>query len=169
MSKDKEASDLEEYRKLRDGIPSEMVYAFHRALSDSDLGEDGFEEIRTGLTAAFAHLLSSAPAPGEAVWRLGDIEEGSWRDLDHVDHGGFAKVVWRMEGDERSPANEARALAMVAALNAAEGSLKPVAEICSASGDDAGFGERAVRALADIDRYEYGTQLYALVAPLAAG
>ncbi len=169
MSKDKETYDREEYRKLRDGIPPGMVYAFHRALSDSDLGEDGFEEIRTGLAAAFTHLLSSAPAPGEAVWSLGDIEEGTWRDLDHVDHGGFAKVVWRMEGDERSPENEARALAMVAALNAAGGSLEPVAEVCSASGDDAGFGERALRPLADIDRYEYGTQLYALVAPLAAG
>ena len=63
MSKDKETYDREEYRKLRDGIPPGMVYAFHRALSDSDLGEDEFEEIRTGLTAAFAHLLSSAPAP----------------------------------------------------------------------------------------------------------
>lgn len=120
MSKDKEANDREEYRKLRDGIPPGMVYAFHRALSDGDLGEEGFDEIRTGLTAAFAHLLSSAPAPGKAVWSLGDIEDGTWRDLDHVDHGGFAKVVWRMEGDERSPENEARALAMVAALNAAE-------------------------------------------------
>lgn len=36
---------------------------------------------------------------------------------------------------------------------------EPVAEICSASHDDAAFGERSIRALRDIDGLEYGTLL----------
>lgn len=152
-----------EHQKLVNGIPPAMVYAFHRTMSDSDLEPGGFEEIRAGLAAAFSYLLTPQTNPGVPTWTLGDIEDG-WRDLDHMAHRGFAKVAWRMEDDERSPENEARALAMVAALNFAEGLGKPVAEICSASGDDAQFGERAITPLVDLDVFEYGTQLYAVPA-----
>ena len=68
-------------------------------------------------------LYASAPqadvqtAPTGA-WSLGDIE-GNWRDIDHTSHGGVMRIVWRMEDDERSPACEAKAHAVVAALNAA--------------------------------------------------
>ncbi|WP_447916235.1 hypothetical protein [Delftia acidovorans] len=44
---------------------------------------------------------------------------------------------------------------------------RPVAEICSASHDDAQFGERAIKPLCDISGFEYGTQLYAGAAPAA--
>lgn len=45
---------------------------------------------------------------------------------------------------------------------------QPVAEICSASHDDAQFGERAIKPLCDISSFDYGTQLYAGAAPAAA-
>ncbi len=44
---------------------------------------------------------------------------------------------------------------------------QPVAEICSASHDDAEFGERAIKPLRDISGFEYGTPLYAGAAPAA--
>ncbi|WP_155524740.1 hypothetical protein [Delftia acidovorans] len=44
---------------------------------------------------------------------------------------------------------------------------QPVAEICSASHDDAQFGERAIKPLRDISGFEYGTPLYAGAAPAA--
>lgn len=40
---------------------------------------------------------------------------GSWAEIDAPGHGGVALVVWRMEGDERTPACEARARRMAAA------------------------------------------------------
>lgn len=45
--------------------------------------------------------------------------------------------------------------------------IQPVAEICSASHDDAQFGERDIKLLRDISGFEYGTQLYAGAAPAA--
>ena len=45
--------------------------------------------------------------------------------------------------------------------------IQPVAEICSASHDDAQFGERAIKPLCDISIFEYGTPLYAGAAPAA--
>lgn len=105
---------------------------------------------------------SSAGHPGS--WRLGDYQpglDGSYRDIDHKDHGGVLRVVWRMEGDERSPECEARAIAIVAALNGASVNTEPVAEVCSASHDDAQPYERSIKPLVDLSEYEYGTKLYA--------
>jgi len=45
--------------------------------------------------------------------------------------------------------------------------IQPVAEICSASHDDAQFGERAIKPLCDISSFDYGTPLYAGAAPAA--
>ena len=45
--------------------------------------------------------------------------------------------------------------------------IQPVAEICSASHDDAQFGERDIKLLRDISGFEYGTPLYAGAAPAA--
>ena len=42
---------------------------------------------------------------------------------------------------------------------------QPVAEICSASGDGAEFGERSIKLLCDISDFEYGTPLYAGAIP----
>lgn len=71
------------------------------------------------------------------------------------------RVVWRMEGDERSPECEARAIAIVATLNGASVNAEPVAEVCSASHDDAQPYERSIKPLVDLSEYEYGTKLYA--------
>lgn len=43
-------------------ITDDMAYAFHHALSDSSLGADEVEEIKTGLRAAFANV-TAPPAP----------------------------------------------------------------------------------------------------------
>jgi len=43
-------------------ITDDMVYAYHHALSDSSLGSDEVEEIKTGLRAAFANV-TAPPAP----------------------------------------------------------------------------------------------------------
>ncbi|KJM69793.1 hypothetical protein SS59_03950 [Enterobacter hormaechei subsp. xiangfangensis] len=43
-------------------VSDDMAYAFHHALSDSSLGADEVEEIKTGLRAAFANVIAP-PAP----------------------------------------------------------------------------------------------------------
>ncbi len=43
-------------------VTDDMAYAFHHALSDSSLGADDVEEIKTGLRAAFANV-TAPPAP----------------------------------------------------------------------------------------------------------
>ncbi|MGT6164560.1 DUF551 domain-containing protein [Escherichia coli] len=43
-------------------VNDDMAYAFHHALSDSSLGADEVEEIKTGLRAAFANV-TTQPAP----------------------------------------------------------------------------------------------------------
>ncbi|BDA93774.1 hypothetical protein E5AUHO_13630 [Citrobacter freundii] len=43
-------------------VNDDMAYAFHHALSDSSLGTDEVEEIKTGLRAAFANV-TAPPAP----------------------------------------------------------------------------------------------------------
>ena len=73
------------------------------------------EEYRRG-----ERLPTGAGAPGS--WKLADYQaelDGNYRDIDHKDHGGVLRVVWRMEGDERSPECEKLAFAVVAALNGA--------------------------------------------------
>ncbi|MDK5187334.1 hypothetical protein P9918_16200, partial [Enterobacter hormaechei] len=37
-------------------VNDDMTYAFHHAISDSSLGSDEVEEIKTGLRAAFANV-----------------------------------------------------------------------------------------------------------------
>lgn len=41
-------------------ISDDMAYAFHHAQSDSSLGDDEVEEIKTGLRAAFANISAIA-------------------------------------------------------------------------------------------------------------
>ncbi|EOG5487633.1 hypothetical protein ACLE1M_003592 [Enterobacter hormaechei] len=43
-------------------ISDDMAYAFHHALSDSSLGADDVDEIKTGLRAVFANI-TAPPAP----------------------------------------------------------------------------------------------------------
>jgi hypothetical protein len=59
-------------------------------------------------------------------WALGTPEtedhqptpDGQWIDINAKGHTGIARVVWRMEDDERSPIMEANARVMVAAPTA---------------------------------------------------
>ncbi|HAW0396671.1 TPA: DUF551 domain-containing protein [Escherichia coli] len=45
-------------------VNDDMAYAFHHALSDSSLGADEVEEIKTGLRAAFANVSFPVTADG---------------------------------------------------------------------------------------------------------
>lgn len=52
----------------------------------------------------------------QPAWSLGYID-GNWRGIDHQDLGGVMRIVWKMEGEERSPECEVLAHAVIAALN----------------------------------------------------
>lgn len=76
--------ELQERRKA-DSVPIEinddMAYAFHHALSDSSLGSDEIEEIKTGLRAAFANVSFPVTADGwiSCSERMPVIGELNWR------------------------------------------------------------------------------------------
>ena len=61
-------------------VSDDMAYAFHHALSDSSLGADEVEEIKTGLRAAFAN---AAAQPTLAV--PDEIEPDDSNTFDYVD------------------------------------------------------------------------------------
>ncbi len=55
-------------------VNDDMAYAFHHALSDSSLGADEVEEIKTGLRAAFANVtIQPEPVVPAALERLRTI------------------------------------------------------------------------------------------------
>ena len=54
----------------------------------------------------------------QPAWSLGYID-GNWRDIDHQDRGGVMRIVWKMEGEERTPECEDLAYVVIAALNGA--------------------------------------------------
>nr|DAQ24790.1 MAG TPA: hypothetical protein [Caudoviricetes sp.] len=69
--------ELQERRKA-DSVPVEvnddMAYAFHHALSDSSLGADEVEEIKTGLRAAFANIAVQPALIAPHEWRLSNAQ-----------------------------------------------------------------------------------------------
>ncbi|EFM0496269.1 hypothetical protein AB6S88_000721 [Escherichia coli] len=69
--------ELQERRKA-DSVPVEvnddMAYAFHHALSDSSLGADEVEEIKTGLRAAFANIAVQPALIVPHEWRLSNAQ-----------------------------------------------------------------------------------------------
>nr|WP_252360105.1 dienelactone hydrolase family protein [Escherichia coli] len=69
--------ELQERRKA-DSVPVEinddMAYAFHHALSDSSLGADEVEEIKTGLRAAFANVAVQPALIVPHEWRLSNAQ-----------------------------------------------------------------------------------------------
>ena len=80
--------------------------------------------------AEYAKRFQHTPGP----WELGEIEQaedgGAFVDIDGKNlkyfHSGLARVVWRMEDDERSPTQEANARLIAAApdlLEALQGFL----------------------------------------------
>ncbi|GAB2531387.1 hypothetical protein [Simplicispira piscis] len=76
--------------------------------------------------AALAATPTTQPAPAAVAepWSLGEFE-GNWRDIDHKNHQGVIRIVWKMEDDERTLDCEALALAVVDALNAAAPTAQP--------------------------------------------
>ncbi|EHH4910106.1 DUF551 domain-containing protein [Escherichia coli] len=61
-------------------VNDDMAYAFHHALSDSSLGSDEIEEIKTGLRAAFANV-----AVQPALIVPAEIEPDDSNTFDYVD------------------------------------------------------------------------------------
>lgn len=61
-------------------VNDDMAYAFHHALSDSSLGADEVEEIKTGLRAAFSNV-TAQPAPVVPD----EIEPDDGNTFDYVD------------------------------------------------------------------------------------
>ena len=73
------------------------------------------KDINTPSGAAEPDNVTRLPA---GKWSLGYID-GNWRDIDHQDHGGVMRIVWRKEGEQRTRECEALAHAVIAALNGA--------------------------------------------------
>lgn len=66
-------------------ITDDMAYAFHHALSDSSLGADEVEEIKTGLRAAFANVTappSPVSVPDEVRQALSRMDDEIIAELD---------------------------------------------------------------------------------------
>ena len=61
-------------------VNDDMAYAFHHALSDSSLGADEVEEIKTGLRAAFANVATQQTAPVISPYRDGINAAAKWVD-----------------------------------------------------------------------------------------
>ncbi|EAV2693205.1 dTDP-6-deoxy-L-hexose 3-O-methyltransferase [Escherichia coli] len=55
-------------------VNDDMAYAFHHALSDSSLGADEVEEIKTGLRAAFANIAVQPALIVPHEWRLSNAQ-----------------------------------------------------------------------------------------------
>ncbi|EGB0959246.1 hypothetical protein P6C48_001524 [Escherichia coli] len=95
--------ELQERRKA-DSVPVEinddMAYAFHHALSDSSLGSDEIEEIKTGLRAAFANVTVQPVliVPDE-------IEPDDSNTFDYVDGWNACREAMFQSGNLRENTN----------------------------------------------------------------
>lgn len=93
----RELQELQERRKA-DSVPVEinddMAYAFHHALSDSSLGSDEIEEIKTGLRAAFANV-----AVQPALIVPAEIEPDDSNTFDYVDGWNACRAAM-LKGDK---------------------------------------------------------------------
>ncbi|EPY2505840.1 DUF551 domain-containing protein [Escherichia coli] len=101
--------ELQERRKA-DSVPVEinddMAYAFHHALSDSSLGSDEIEEIKTGLRAAFANVTVQPVliVPDE-------IEPDDSNTFDYVDGWNACRAAMLHSAEPVSQAYKLNALA----------------------------------------------------------
>ncbi|EFM4664500.1 hypothetical protein HA998_003331 [Escherichia coli] len=93
--------ELQERRKA-DSVPVEinddMAYAFHHALSDSSLGADEVEEIKTGLRAAFANV-----AVQPALIVPAEIEPDDSNTFDYVDGWNACRATMLQSQREGNP------------------------------------------------------------------
>lgn len=72
-------------------VNDDMAYAFHHALSDSSLGADEVEEIKTGLRAAFANVTAqSAPVVPDEYRHLSELY--------HAQEKRLFKLAQRIKG-----------------------------------------------------------------------
>ncbi len=117
------------------------------------------------LATAMNTKLARARAKGRSGWGSPECTQQHLSNLlrEHVEKGDPVDVAnfcafLAARGEGIAPR---QCLAQI------EEPAQPVAEICSASHDDAQFGERAIKPLRDISGFEYGTPLYAGAAPAA--
>ncbi|HGF1015274.1 hypothetical protein [Enterobacter cloacae] len=72
-------------------VNDDMAYAFHHAISDSSLGSDEVEEIKTGLRAAFANVTAPpAPASDSLLSELLGIAKRAADEADECAHAEFS-------------------------------------------------------------------------------
>ena len=81
-------------------VNDDMAYAFHHALSDSSLGSDEIEEIKTGLRAAFANVTVQPVliVPDE-------IEPDDSNTFDYVDGWNACRAAMLQSGNFRENKN----------------------------------------------------------------
>ena len=126
--------------------------------------------------------LEGAKIPMRAMWAaqhtlpLGDDADPEWGEYSEEKDEYFCPAGWyeMNQFEEQHWSVDGNVVAWCAlprldhqCLAQIEEPALPVAEICSASHDDAQFGERAIKPLCDISGFEYGTPLYAGAAPAA--
>lgn len=72
-------------------ISDDMAYAFHHALSDSSLGADDVDEIKTGLRAVFANITAPpAPVSDSLLSELLGIAKRAAYEADECAHAEFS-------------------------------------------------------------------------------
>ncbi|MEN1811579.1 DUF551 domain-containing protein [Klebsiella pneumoniae] len=81
-------------------VNDDMAYAFHHALSDSSLGADEVEEIKTGLRAAFSNV-TAQPAPVVPD----EIEPDDGNTFDYVDGWNACRAAMLQSGNFRENKN----------------------------------------------------------------
>lgn len=77
-------------------ISDDMAYAFHHAFSDSSLGADEVEEIKTGLRAAFANVATPQPLTTSDRAEFENYQHLS--DLYHAQEKRLFKLAQRIKG-----------------------------------------------------------------------
>ncbi|MEE7395373.1 hypothetical protein Q0T21_14550 [Escherichia coli O25:H4] len=82
-------------------VNDDMAYAFHHALSDSSLGADEVEEIKTGLRAAFANV-----AVQPALIVPAEIEPDDSNTFDYVDGWNACRAAMLQGKDDGILTNE---------------------------------------------------------------
>ncbi|MBK2957175.1 DUF551 domain-containing protein [Enterobacter hormaechei] len=125
-------------------VNDDMAYAFHHAISDSSLGSDEVEEIKTGLRAAFANVTAPpAPVSVPAAMEMDDDFDSSFEHGKAVGWNAYRAAM--LQGADR-PQNEPE--------NIPATQFKPVADLyglTSPTGGETSFTFDAVEARDFID------------------
>jgi hypothetical protein len=100
-------------------INDNMAYAFHHALSDSSLGADEVEEIKTGLRAAFANV--TAPPAQVVPADISGIIERFQHQADHLSD-------WHYIDEHSCKVNRRDLLSAIEFMNACRAAMQGKAE-----------------------------------------